>query len=228
MYYDGWVLRFAEGYTRRANSIYPIYPSSQAIDIHEKIQSCESVYRNHGLKTIFKLTAAVHPLDLDNILANHGYALEAQTSTQILPLADWDESPALAAQIVETLSDEWLSAFCRMSAVDIPQRHVLAYILNGIVPTHCFAALHQEGQIVACGMGVVQGDFVGLFDIVTDPLYRGQGFGRQLLLNILAWGKSHGAQTAYLQVMLNNAPALHLYSRLGFSEIYQYWYRVKQ
>jgi len=28
-------------------------------------------------------------------------------------------------------------------------------------------------------------------------------------------------------VMLNNAPALHLYSKIGFVEKYQYWYRTK-
>jgi N-acetylglutamate synthase len=27
--------------------------------------------------------------------------------------------------------------------------------------------------------------------------------------------------------MCNNTPALRLYARLGFQEVYQYWYRVK-
>ena len=40
--------------------------------------------------------------------------------------------------------------------------------------------------------------------------------------------KSFGAQGAYLQVMLNNPPALALYQRLGFAEAYRYWYRVKE
>ncbi len=32
--YDGWVLRFSGGYTRRANAVYPLYSSS--LDVNEK------------------------------------------------------------------------------------------------------------------------------------------------------------------------------------------------
>ena len=75
-------------------------------------------------------------------------------------------------------------------------------------------------------MGVVQDKFVGLFDIVTDATYRNRGYGFQLVSDMLAWEKERGAQAAYLQVMLNNPPALRLYSKLGFKESYPYWYRI--
>ena len=87
--------------------------------------------------------------------------------------------------------------------------------------------LLDNGQPVACGLGVCEGDKVGLFDIVTEPSQRGKGLGQQLIAGILAWAVDNGAQTAYLQVMLNNEAALRLYEKLGFREIYQYWYRIK-
>jgi len=37
--YDGWVIRFADGHTRRANSVIPLYPSRQ--DPALKIAQCE-------------------------------------------------------------------------------------------------------------------------------------------------------------------------------------------
>jgi ribosomal protein S18 acetylase RimI-like enzyme len=47
------------------------------------------------------------------------------------------------------------------------------------------------------------------------------------MYGLLSWAKQQGAQKTYLQVMLNNAPALRLYEKLGFKEAYQYWYRLK-
>lgn len=100
-------------------------------------------------------------------------------------------------------------------------------MLSSIIPQKCFISLYQQENVVACGLGVLERGFLGIFDIVTDWNYRNQGFGEQLVLNLLKWGKENGAKHAYLQVMLNNQPASRLYRKLGFQEIYRYWYRVK-
>ncbi len=101
-------------------------------------------------------------------------------------------------------------------------------MLDGLVPPACFASLSAGSQIAACGLGVVHGGWLGLFDIVTHPQQRGQGFAQRLIRQLLAWAAAQGADGAYLQVMLNNPPALALYQRLGFREAYRYWYRVKE
>src|SRR5262245_10648116 len=69
--YDGWLLRFANGYTRRANSVSAIYTSTK--ETLEKIAFCEQTYATRGLNTVFKLTAAAEPGDLDALLADQGY-----------------------------------------------------------------------------------------------------------------------------------------------------------
>jgi ribosomal protein S18 acetylase RimI-like enzyme len=87
--------------------------------------------------------------------------------------------------------------------------------------------LVKDNQVVSCGLGVLENQYIGLFEIITTKNKRGRGFGRELILNILDWGKKKGATKAYLQVVMNNEAALNLYSKLGFKEIYQYFYRIK-
>lgn len=223
--YDGWVLRFADGHTKRANSVNPLYPSS--LDVQDKIGTCEQIYGSRGLNVIFKMTSAVHPEDLDAHLAARGYRVDSLTSVQTLSLGDRDDPPAPSARLAESLTDEWLSAYCRMSGVDGQRAPVLGRMLGNIIPARCFASLHDGERAIACGLAVTQDGFTGLYDIVTDREFRGRGYGQQLVLNLLVWGTRQGAHTAYLQVMLDNMPALRLYAGLGFREIYRYWYRIK-
>ncbi len=223
--YDGWVIRLADGYTKRANSVNPLYPSE--LDVAEKIAACEKIYRDNNLPVVFKLTTDCCPHDLDTVLATNGYATDSDTSVQLLSLQAWNTGVQPDVNLETALSDGWLAAFCRMSKLDDQRRIKLERILNLIAPAKCFASVQVAGQIAACGLGVAQAGFVGLFDIVTDANLRGKGYGQCVVEEILAWGKAQGAHTAYLQVMLNNGPALSLYAKLGFQEAYRYWYRIK-
>jgi ribosomal protein S18 acetylase RimI-like enzyme len=224
MLYDGWVLRFADGYTNRANSVNPLYPSTR--DVRVKIEVCERVYRSRGLSVVFKMTADSQPAELDAILADRGYRPDRWTSVRLLDLGDQNVSPPQDIWLAESASEEWLAAYCRLSGIADRHHLTLRHMLRSIVPARCFVSASVDDRIVACGMGVAQDRFVGLYDIVTDATYRRRGYGQRLVEQILAWAKRQGAQTAYLQVMTDNAPALALYGKLGFREVYPYWYRM--
>lgn len=225
MLYDGWVIRFANGYTKRANSVNPLYSSS--IDLEEKLRFCESLYQAKNLPVVFKMTSEVYPNDLDDRLDEWGYQKDSLTSVQTVDLDVGDLQISSTVRLQENLSDDWFRSFCAMSAISDAHRETLRKILTNIVPRHCFLSLTSDGRVVACGLGVLQSGYIGLFDIVTDPDFRRRGYGQQAVTSILAWGKENQARTAYLQVMLNNPPALQLYANLGFREQYQYWYRIK-
>jgi ribosomal protein S18 acetylase RimI-like enzyme len=221
--YDGWVLRFAGGYTRRANSIHPLYDST--LSLAEKVGACEGLYRQAGLPAIFKLNRASIPTSLDDYLAGCGYRLEAATSVQVASLEGLPE--AGPSRLSASPSEDWLDSFCRWSAIGESRRLRLRSILDHIRLPCGFAMLESGGAPVACGLAVLQGELAGLYNIVTDPRRRGQGHGRQVVLDLLHWSRLHGARSAYLSVMQDNAPALRVYARTGFREVYTYWYRVQ-
>ena len=223
--YDGWVIRFAKGYTKRANSVNPIYRPNIPVD--DKIRFCENIYRDAGLPTVFKMTSGVFPPDLDKRLSDLGYYRDSHTSVQTFTMGGQNIAVKFPCHIEEKLTEEWLENYCRMNSVSVDKKEILRQILLNIVPKRVFMTLKHEDVAVGCGMGVVQSGYVGLFDIVIDPRERNKGWGHELVANILLWGKASGAESAYLQVMLNNPPALRLYEKVGFREEYQYWYRVK-
>ncbi|KRF13948.1 hypothetical protein ASG90_14145 [Nocardioides sp. Soil797] len=70
----------------------------------------------------------------------------------------------------------------------------------------------------------IDGDWLGLHDIWTAPQARRQGLSTQLLAELVDWGGSLGATTAYLQVRGDNSAALALYEQLGFVTHHAYRY----
>lgn len=224
-YYDGWVVRFADGYTKRANSVNPLYESHIPLD--RKVTYCESVYAVRKQPTVFKMTPLSNPGQLDDYLAKRNYREELGASVQLLNLEQLEKPSASRVTLSTSVSDVWLSSYFRLNNLQERYLPTMRTILNNVAPQKCLAAVYEDGAIAALGLAVLDQDYLGLFDIVTEPSLRQKGYGYQLLLYLLNWGKANGADYAYLQVMPNNEPALKLYGKLGFQEIYQYWYRVK-
>ncbi|NEQ27386.1 MAG: GNAT family N-acetyltransferase, partial [Microcoleus sp. SIO2G3] len=64
---DGWILRFADGYTKRANSVSVLYPSNRSTE--EKLQICQQIYAQQNLPLIFRMSPLAS-LELDRQLAD--------------------------------------------------------------------------------------------------------------------------------------------------------------
>jgi N-acetylglutamate synthase len=152
---------------------------------------------------------------------------DARTSIQMMSLDALDMSGIDGVSMVDGVSEDWLAAYCRLNNIDPYRLPIMTRMLASIAPETCYASIVENGEIVAAGLGVADRGYIGVFDIVADARFRNRGLGRRIVSNLLQWGKTRGAQQAYLQVMLNNAAALHLYNKIGYREVYQYWYRVK-
>jgi ribosomal protein S18 acetylase RimI-like enzyme len=223
--YDGWIMRFNNGYTKRGNSIQPLY--SSVMDVMTKIQEVEGTYQGKELPIVFKMTDAAYPQNLDAILYEKGYKKLDVTSVQTLNLENRAFEKTKDVYIETSFTEEWLTNYCRLNNVGEQNHATLICMLQAILSKTCYVLLKEGSEVVACGLGVLQNNYLGLFDIVTNSLYRRKGYGEKLIGAILQWGQNNGAELAYLQVMLENKAACSLYQKLGFRESYQYWYRMK-
>jgi GNAT superfamily N-acetyltransferase len=222
--YDGWVLRFADGYTKRSNSINPLYDST--LPLEEKINTCESEYRARNLPAIFKLTSASVPQGLDAALAERGYGRLDETSVRVLAMRQYHYRRPEGILAESAFSDGWLADFYACSGMNDPQvQRTAQNLLKNILGKVVVVRKVVDGQTVGCGFGAIERGCIGIYDIMVDTGQRGCGYGRDIMDGILSAATDEKVETAYLSVIVGNAPAENLYRSIGFQEIYRYWYR---
>ena len=235
---DGWVLRFSRGFTKRSNSIIPLYPA-RAPDrgddrndrrrLLDKIRYCENLYAREQLQTVFRLTdiQETQTEQLVKVLQDRGYQPADPSlvlATELSARVDTQVSPSKSTRIVPI--DEWLTAYCTLTGMNEPARSLHRLILNGIGGECAFTVLYVDEAPAACGLAVVEHDLVGLFDIFTHDQLRRRGLAKALVTAMLDWAGNRGARYAYLQVVEQNSSARQLYDQLGFSEVYRYEYLI--
>ncbi|NJN83126.1 MAG: GNAT family N-acetyltransferase [Caldilineaceae bacterium] len=225
---DGWRLRYNHGVTRRANSVWPNHLDSAA-DVDELMQQVERFYRARHAPVRYQISPAMQPADLDQRLAERGYEAVSHTAVQIAALSRVCASPRTAEGVDVILSDEvddaWFSAYCRAEQLSGPSAETRRAILERIPPATAFARAIIEGEIIAVGSGVAANGWLGLFNMTTLTAFRRRGVGRALVNSLAAWAIEEGMTCAYLQVMVDNLPALRLYASAGFATRYEYHYR---
>ena len=62
-------------------------------------------------------------------------------------------------------------------------------------------------------------DETDMMNVAVDPAYRRQGIGRMLIEALIPLLKEKGSRCLTLEVRASNAPAIGLYTGLGFSQI---------
>ncbi|ASA20616.1 GNAT family N-acetyltransferase [Paenibacillus donghaensis] len=226
---NGWVLRTSSGYTKRANSVNPLYaPERSGMGADEQFKYAEAYYQAAGLVPVFKITPFIQPEALDGMLELRGYRKVEPSSVRVLDLKQVPSitGSSLTVHIEDHLNEEWLSVFSELAELTASNRDTLRRMLSASSLKQGYAVVAVEGIPAACGLGILQRGYLGLYDIVTAPAYRRTGLAVGLIKGLLQWGMERGASGAFLQVLKNNSGASALYDKLGFKEIYNYWYRV--
>ncbi len=218
------IKRAANGYTKRANSVNLLYNS--LLDINQKINYCKEFYENLGLPVIYKIISHSNSLNVDHKLKNLGYIKIDETSVRLLDLSSFSSNCTSTSQVLFQPTQDWLEGYiasCRTH--NDRTKDTKKIMLKNIIGKTVFVIHKVENRPVGFGYGVIENEYVGIFDILVDETFRGRGYGKLIMNKILNESKQLGAKNAYLQVVLGNTAAEKLYRNLGFKEIYRYWYR---
>jgi ribosomal protein S18 acetylase RimI-like enzyme len=218
-----WVLRFAGGYSGRANSASPLKPGAELDEA--TLDLIEELYRADGLPPCIRLTPLIGEATRERVLAR-GYRVKDASFGLVRALDDLRPEPEPDLQIEARPSREWIMGVAARQPGIKGDAAKLAAIVEAVRLPAAFATWLVAGEPVAYGMSVAERGMAEIGSIVVDPAHRGHGFGRRLVAALMGWARTMEADSAYLQVDQKNAVALGLYGSLGFRRLYAYETRV--
>jgi len=221
---DGWRLRWTQGVTRRANSVWPNEVTGDA-PLSDRIARAEAFYAERGAATTFQISPAARPGRLDAELAARGYRVDAPVSIQTTRAETSIVEHPHDVRVESRCAEEWFDVSARQGRF-ASMAHVYRALLERIGPRALYAWARIAGDPVGVGLGVVDGGWLGIFSMLTLPAHRKKGVGRAILSTLASAGLERGAPNVYLQVERDNVAALALYAQAGFRHCYGYHYRV--
>jgi N-acetylglutamate synthase len=223
---DGWVVRFADGVTQRANSVMPLVAPA---DLGGALDQVEALYAARGLPAVFQIGNGAQPGELDRVLAERGYAFGSPTGFQVVEvdhaLGRLEPADVDIADIAEALDRDWLDLWWAVDGRgDADALAVAEKILTGGPALY---ATIRDGGAVAVGRLALVSDWGGVYCLAVRPDARRRGLGGAVLAGLLAAGREHGVTRSWLQVRDENAAARRLYQRAGYREVARYHYRTQ-
>lgn len=163
------------------------------------------------------------------VMGDAGRPLTLATNDVLRFYEDRGQTPMVQVQAGSTY-DKWFTSTLGWSPVPTGDAHfqvapvsrALRSAGRGVDGTHltesgtsCVVE-YGDASPLARGSAFLDRDWLGLHDLVVDPAHRRTGLGTAIIADLLDWGASLGASTAWLHVEVANTAGLAAYERLGF------------
>ncbi|MGW4100034.1 N-acetylglutamate synthase, CG3035 family [Mycobacterium sp. NPDC004974] len=191
----GWLLRAGRGVTSRANSAIPLGVSAQIADL----SAVRDWYRERDLPAWLALPERLLPIRTPGIKP-------ARVMVRELPGA---QPPASGVTLAQQPDAQWLRIYEREVPGDVLTAVVDGELIFATVPD-CAVG---RGAVTSAPDGTA---WLGISSVRVSPAHRRQGHARAVCEALLGWGAEAGARRAYVQVEVDNHPAIALYTALGF------------
>jgi GNAT superfamily N-acetyltransferase len=217
-----WLLPMDRGTVGRAYSAVPLSHGFTQSHVAQ-LPHIAAHYRAAGLTPVFRLPdagCAEGVLALHQALAHQHY--ESQFPTWVLVSTTSDMANSLTAvpstAVVTTAnqaSADWQALFLGPGMDPVDGAHRVRNLSRAVGNVYVSAQL--DGQTVACGAAALGHGWMGVHGMRTAQSHRGRGLAGQVLRAMAALAHQRGVDKVFLQVGADNAPALALYERAGFT-----------
>lgn len=220
---DGsWVLRAANGYTKRANCVRSMSAADDE-NAPERIETAAAWFRARTLPPTFRVTPLTGPKTLKALAAANWARFDDSLVLAMELPRPFAADPR--AEIMELGDPAFIAAQKALQGYDEATAAKLAALLWSMtVPARGIVLSHYGRPVASALVGVADGIAIA-GNVITGEADRGLGYGTATMKTALAWAFGAGARAAALNMMADNAEAARLYGGLGYREAYGYHYR---
>jgi GNAT superfamily N-acetyltransferase len=220
--HGSWVLRAANGYTQRANSVQPLDPEDDD-HLDARIAQARDWYAARGQPPIFRITPLA-PAKLVLALDAAGWTTVDRSCALAMEMPSVASDPR--AELVDPFGEPFLDTQRTILGYTDERVQRLVALMRAVAVPMVGVVLHgDEGTAVATSLWAVADGIAVTGNVGTDAARRRRGYGSAMMRTGLAWAKAQGAGTAALNVLADNVAGRALYSGLGYQWVFDYVYR---
>ena len=211
-----WVLRWADGFTGRANSALAIGDPGRPVG-----DALRAVCDFAHARDIPPAVQVVENSRLEHAVAAEGWRERSEHAAGhrvVVLTGPLPSGPAPDAEVLDQPTPEWWELAEGTAAPGPAQRHV---VTTGKVG---YGVVRADGRTAGAVRGALVDGWLHVGRLAVAPGFRRRGLATTALGALAEWGRAHGAEQWILQVAAGNTGALALYSGLGCSEHHRYRY----
>ena len=231
---NGWILRFTDGITSRANSVFPLNYDGDFSTVDKDIEFVEKAYSAYKLQPIFTIPDFYEPNNLVIKLLEHEYQqLGCITNTLITSIQEL-RNETINEEFTFVFKSERVPEFSDFLATYSQRDHNAQRLLEElakriIIPQKRFILAKYRKEIIGTLMGILDlNGFLYIVDVFVHPDFRRQKIATSMFFKIInEWGIPNEVNMIWLQVETENKEAMKLYTALGLKKVYSYYYLHK-